>query len=59
LGGQLVTATESALANTLEVPLAVVWVWLAFNEVPSTASLAGGVIVTGAVAAHVVWAGRR
>jgi drug/metabolite transporter (DMT)-like permease len=58
LGGRLVSATENALINTLETPLAVAWVWLCFGEVPSVASLVGGSIVMAAVAAH-VWQGRR
>ncbi len=54
LGTRLVSATESALVNTLEVPLAALWVWLAFNEVPSWSTLAGGAIVVAAVVGHVV-----
>ena len=38
LGGQLVSATENALFNTLETPLAIAWVWLCFNEIPSIAA---------------------
>ena len=58
LGGRLVSATENALINTLETPLAVAWVWLCFGETPSITSLVGGVIVMAAVAAH-VWHGNR
>lgn len=53
LGTRLVTATESALIQTIEVPLAVIWVWLAFDEVPAWSSVAGGLIVVGAVLAHI------
>ena len=53
LGGRLISATEAALINTLETPLAVVWVWVAFAEVPTLASAAGGIIVMAAVAGHV------
>ncbi len=53
LGGRLVSATENALINTLETPLAVAWVWLCFGETPSVASVVGGTIVMVAVAAHV------
>jgi drug/metabolite transporter (DMT)-like permease len=49
LGIRFVSATESALINTLEVPLAGLWVWLAFDEVPSWSTLAGGTIVIAAV----------
>ena len=58
LGGRLVSATENALINTLETPLAVAWVWLCFAETPSITSLVGGIIVMAAVAAH-VWHGNR
>ncbi len=58
LGGRLVSATENALINTLETPLAVAWVWLCFNEAPSVASFVGGIVVMAAVAAH-VWHGNR
>ncbi len=58
LGGRLVSATENALINTLETPLAVAWVWLCFGETPSVTSFVGGIIVMAAVAAH-VWHGNR
>jgi len=58
LGGRLISATENALINTLETPLAVAWVWLCFNEVPSVTSFIGGIVVMAAVAAH-VWYGNR
>jgi len=49
LGTRLISASRSALIGALEVPLACVWVWLAFGEVPSAASFAGGAIVMFAV----------
>jgi drug/metabolite transporter (DMT)-like permease len=58
LGGRLVSATENALINTLETPLAIAWVWLCFGETPSAASLIGGTIVMAAVAAH-MWHSSR
>jgi drug/metabolite transporter (DMT)-like permease len=57
-GGRLVSATENALINTLETPLAVAWVWFCFGETLSAPSIAGGIIVMAAVAAH-VWHGTR
>ena len=54
LGTRLVSATESALINTLEVPFAALWVWLAFAEVPSWSTVAGGAVVVAAVVAQVV-----
>lgn len=53
LGGRLVSATENALINTLETPLAVAWVWLAFAEAPSLGAVIGGTLVIAAVAAQV------
>jgi drug/metabolite transporter (DMT)-like permease len=58
MGGRWVSATENALLNTLEAPLAVAWVWIAFGEAPSAASLAGGVVVVAAVVGQ-VWHGAR
>jgi drug/metabolite transporter (DMT)-like permease len=50
-------ATENALIDTLEMPLAVAWVWIYFNETPSASSFVGGIIVMAAVAGH-VWQGK-
>lgn len=58
LGGRFVSASENALLNTLETPLAVAWVWLCFGEVPSPPSFVGGCIVMAAVVGH-VWLSNR
>jgi drug/metabolite transporter (DMT)-like permease len=58
VGGRWVSATENALLNTLEAPLAIAWVWLCFAETPSVTSLIGGGIVVAAVVAQ-VWYGNR
>jgi drug/metabolite transporter (DMT)-like permease len=58
IGGQMVSATENALVNTLETPLAIAWVWVCFAEVPTVANFVGGIIVMAAVAAH-VWQSNR
>jgi len=58
LGTRLISATESALMNTLEGPLAPLWVWLAFNEIPAPTTFAGGAIVLGAVLAYIVTSSR-
>ena len=52
VGGQLISATENALLNTLETPLAVAWVWVCFGETPSITSFVGGIIVMLAVFAQ-------
>lgn len=57
LGTRLISATESALISALEAPLAPVWVWLAFSEVPPRLTLIGGAIVMAAVSAHILTSG--
>ncbi|MGN6585826.1 MAG: DMT family transporter [Rhizobiaceae bacterium] len=51
-GTMRVTATESGLLGTAELPLAVFFAWLFLSEMPPLASLAGGLIVLGAVLFH-------
>ncbi len=58
VGGQMVSATENALLNTLETPLAIAWVWICFGETPAATSVVGGTIVVAAVIAQ-VWYGSR
>jgi hypothetical protein len=41
VGGQMVSATENALINTMETPLAVAWVWVCFSETPIRRQLRG------------------
>jgi drug/metabolite transporter (DMT)-like permease len=53
VGGQMVFTTENAPTDTIEAPFTVAWVWLTFGETPSSASVAGGLIVVAAVATHV------
>jgi drug/metabolite transporter (DMT)-like permease len=58
LGARLISATETALIQALEVPLGPLWVWLAFREVPALPTWIGGAIIMAAVAGH-VWVSRR
>jgi len=58
LGARLISATETALIQALEVPLGPLWVWLAFREVPALPTWIGGAIIMAAVAGH-VWASRH
>jgi len=53
VGGRWVSATENALVNTVETPLAIAWVWLCFGETPSFTSFVGGAIVMAGVGAHI------
>jgi drug/metabolite transporter (DMT)-like permease len=59
IGSRMVPAAEATLLTALDVPLAPLWVWLAFNEIPSAATLIGGVIVLAAVVGHMLWEIRR
>jgi drug/metabolite transporter (DMT)-like permease len=54
LGSRMLPAIETGLIGSLEAPLAPIWVWLAFAETPTRATLIGGLIVFVAVVAHVV-----
>jgi drug/metabolite transporter (DMT)-like permease len=53
IGSRMIPATEAALLTALDVPLAPLWVWLAFGEEPSLYTLAGGAIVLLAVGGHI------
>jgi drug/metabolite transporter (DMT)-like permease len=44
-GARLIPAGEVALISLLEVVLGPLWVWIAWSEKPSTATLVGGAIV--------------
>jgi drug/metabolite transporter (DMT)-like permease len=59
MGTRLVSATRAALIGALEVPVACVWVWLAFGEVPPFASFVGGAIVMLAVIGNLLTDTRR
>ncbi|WP_284947615.1 DMT family transporter [Acidisoma cladoniae] len=48
-GMRLVSSTQAALVGLLDVPLAPIWVWIAFGEVPPMLTLVGGAVVLGAV----------
>ncbi|PSH69058.1 EamA/RhaT family transporter [Phyllobacterium brassicacearum] len=54
LGAKHLPAVETALIGSLDAPLAPLWIWLAFGEVPGRSTLIGGSIVFAAVIAHVI-----
>ena len=58
LGARLIPAAEAALISQMENVLAPLWVWLAGLEHPSAPTLAGGVIVIGAVAFQIIQGSR-
>jgi len=59
LGSRHVHAARTALVSTLELPLAPLWVWLAFGERPGAATVGGGSLVIAAVLANVLTGERR
>ncbi len=59
LGIARVPAAHAALIMTLDLPLAPLWVWLAFGEAPTVMGLAGGLIVLAAIFGHILIEGRR
>jgi drug/metabolite transporter (DMT)-like permease len=58
LGARLIPAVETALIGALDVPLAPIWVWLAFGETPGRNTIIGGVLVFGAVLANISFGAR-
>jgi drug/metabolite transporter (DMT)-like permease len=52
-GSRLVPAAEATLIAALEVPMTPFWVWLVFAETPSLQTFAGGIVVLGALFAHI------
>jgi drug/metabolite transporter (DMT)-like permease len=59
IGSSRIPAVETALLGALEAPIAPLWVWLAFGETPTTATLIGGGIVFAAVFWHIWRESRR
>lgn len=52
-GARLIPAAFAALLGTLETVLSPVWVWLVHDEVPSTRTIIGGVVIFLALLAHI------
>jgi drug/metabolite transporter (DMT)-like permease len=53
-GLALPASGEASLIATLETPLMVFWIWVAFAEVHTTRTLIGGALVIGAVVADIL-----
>jgi drug/metabolite transporter (DMT)-like permease len=51
-GARLIPAAETSLIGMLETVLGPLWVWLILAERPGAASLAGGALILGALAAN-------
>jgi drug/metabolite transporter (DMT)-like permease len=58
VGARWVPPFETALIGTLEAPLALLWVWMAFAEIPGRSTAVGGAIVFAAVAIHLMRSAR-
>jgi drug/metabolite transporter (DMT)-like permease len=54
LGSRLLPSGQASLVATLETPLMPFWVWLAFDEIPTSRALAGGALVMAAVIADII-----
>ncbi|TLP67147.1 DMT family transporter [Parasedimentitalea maritima] len=59
VGSRMIPAIETALIGALDAPLAPIWVWLCFAEIPSAETLTGGAIVFIAVVLHIVQQSRQ
>nr|WP_298686995.1 DMT family transporter [uncultured Dongia sp.] len=59
MGARMLPAIETALIGALDAPLAPIWVWLAFGEMPSRITLIGGGLVFAAVALHITYSSRH
>jgi drug/metabolite transporter (DMT)-like permease len=54
LGSRHLPSGQASLIATLETPLMPFWVWLAFQEIPTSRALVGGALVMGAVLADII-----
>ncbi|WP_374384320.1 DMT family transporter [Dongia sp.] len=59
LGARLLPPVETALIGALDAPLAPVWVWIAFGIMPDSYTMIGGLLVFGAVTAHILRSRRQ
>ena len=59
LGSARIRPVETALIGALDAPLAPLWVWIAFAEVPGAATLLGGTVVLVAVIGHILHSAAR
>lgn len=52
VGARRIPSAQAALLGAMETPLAPLWVWLAFAEVPPAATFIGGALIITALAWH-------
>ncbi len=58
-GTKRLSASRVALIGGVDVPLAPIWVWIAFDETPTPATIGGGLIVIAAVTLNTLLSTRR
>ncbi|MGB3502818.1 MAG: DMT family transporter [Mesorhizobium sp.] len=58
-GARLILAAFAALLGTLETVLGPVWVWLIHDEVPTTRTVIGGMVIFAALLVHLALQTRR
>ena len=58
LGPRYITAPEVSLIQRIEALLAPLWVWLVLGEVPSKATLLGGILILVTLVGLALWAMR-
>ncbi len=54
IGARYLHPARTALISALDVPIAPIWVWLAFNQRPALASIVGGSVVMLAVIGNIL-----
>ena len=59
VGARLIPPAQVAVISLLEIVLGPLWVWLAYQERPTAATVAGGVVVVAAVVVQAWRPGRR
>jgi drug/metabolite transporter (DMT)-like permease len=54
MGARRLPSAQAALLSASEVPMAPLWVWIFFSEVPARETFAGGALVLGAILWNIV-----
>jgi len=54
MGARRLPAAQATLLSSAEMPMAPLWVWLFFNEMPATETFVGGALVLAAILGNVV-----
>lgn len=54
-GAKRLPAARAALLGLIETPLAPVWAWLVFSEMPTVATVLGGALILASVTGSILW----